>query len=42
MTHASLPAEVRKDLGIEDTLIRISIGIENVEDLIEDLDQALG
>jgi cystathionine gamma-lyase len=42
MTHASLPAEVRKDLGIEDTLIRISVGIENVEDLIEDLDQALG
>jgi cystathionine gamma-lyase len=42
MTHASLPAEVRKELGIEDTLIRLSIGIENVEDLIEDLDQALG
>lgn len=41
MTHASLPAEVRKDLGIEDTLIRLSVGIENVEDLIEDLDQAL-
>ena len=41
MTHASLPAEVRRDLGIEDTLIRLSIGIENVEDLIEDLDQAL-
>lgn len=42
MTHASLPAEVRKDLGIEDTLIRLSVGIENAEDLIEDLDQALG
>lgn len=42
MTHASLPAEIRKDLGIEDTLIRLSVGIENVEDLIEDLDQALG
>ena len=42
MTHASLPADIRKDLGIEDTLIRLSVGIENVEDLIEDLDQALG
>ena len=42
MTHASLPAEVRKELGIEDTLIRLSVGIEDCEDLIEDLDQALG
>jgi cystathionine gamma-lyase len=42
MTHASLPAEVRKELGIEDTLIRLSVGIEDIEDLIEDLDQALG
>ncbi len=42
MTHSSLPAEIRKQLGIDDTLIRLSIGIENVEDLIEDLDQALG
>jgi cystathionine gamma-lyase len=42
MTHASLPAEVRKELGIEDTLIRLSVGIEDTEDLIEDLDQALG
>ncbi len=42
MTHASLPAEVRKDLGIEDTLVRLSVGIEDADDLIEDLDQALG
>lgn len=41
MTHASLPTHVRKSLGIEDTLIRLSVGIEDVEDLIEDLDQAL-
>lgn len=41
MTHASIPAEVRKDLGIEDGLVRLSIGIESVEDLLEDLNQAL-
>ena len=41
MTHASVPAEVRKDLGIEDGLVRLSVGIESVEDLLEDLAQAL-
>jgi len=41
MTHASIPAERREDLGITDTLIRLSIGIEDHEDLIEDLTQAL-
>ncbi len=41
MTHASVPAEVRKDLGIEDGLVRLSVGIEYVEDLLEDLNQAL-
>ena len=41
MTHASIPAEVRKDLGIEDGLVRLSVGIESVEDLLEDLNQAL-
>ena len=41
MTHASVPAEVRKDLGIEDGLVRLSVGIESVEDLLEDLNQAL-
>jgi len=41
MTHASLPAETRQKLGISDTLVRLSIGVENVEDLKADLDQAL-
>jgi cystathionine gamma-lyase len=42
MTHASLPADVREKLGIADTLIRLSVGIEDTQDLIEDLEQALG
>ena len=41
MTHASVPAEKRDKLGITDGLVRISVGIEDVEDIIEDLDQAL-
>ena len=41
MTHASVPAEERKKLGIDDTLIRLSVGIESVEDLREDLERAL-
>ena len=41
MTHASVPADVRERIGITDGLIRISVGIEDVEDLIADLDQAL-
>ena len=41
MTHASIPKEIRKTLGISDGLVRLSVGIENVDDLIEDLDQAL-
>ena len=41
MTHASIPAEVRKDLGIEDGLVRLSVGIESVEDILDDLNQAL-
>lgn len=41
MTHASVPAETRKALGISDALVRLSVGIEDVEDLIADLDQAL-
>jgi cystathionine beta-lyase/cystathionine gamma-synthase len=41
MTHASVPAEVRERIGITDGLIRISVGIEDVEDLMADLDQAL-
>jgi len=42
MTHASIPAEQRKALGIDDSLIRLSVGIEDVEDLIADLEGALG
>jgi cystathionine beta-lyase/cystathionine gamma-synthase len=38
MTHGSVPPETRKMLGIDDNFIRISVGIENVEDLIEDLE----
>src|SRR5689334_5150391 len=41
MTHASVPAEVRTQIGISDALIRLSVGVEDVEDLIADLDQAL-
>ncbi|MEO7648519.1 MAG: PLP-dependent transferase, partial [Gemmatimonadaceae bacterium] len=42
MTHASVPAERRADLGLSDGLIRLSCGVEDVGDLIADLDQALG
>lgn len=42
MTHASVPKEVREAGGVTDTLIRLSVGVEEVEDLIADLDQALG
>ncbi|MFN2412449.1 MAG: cystathionine gamma-synthase [Pyrinomonadaceae bacterium] len=41
MTHASVPQETRKRLGITDGLVRISVGIEDVDDILEDLDQAL-
>jgi len=40
MTHASIPREVREAGGVVDNLIRFSVGVENVEDLIADLDQA--
>jgi cystathionine gamma-lyase/cystathionine beta-lyase/cystathionine gamma-lyase/homocysteine desulfhydrase len=42
MTHASVPAEERAKIGITEGLVRISVGIEDVEDLIADLDRALG
>jgi cystathionine gamma-lyase len=42
MTHASVPAETRKELGIHDNLIRVSVGIEDLADLRADLAQALG
>lgn len=41
MTHAAVPAEIRHQLGILDGLIRLSVGIENIDDLIQDLSQAL-
>lgn len=41
MTHASMPPEVRERIGITDGLVRISVGIEDVEDIMADLDQAL-
>jgi cystathionine gamma-lyase/homocysteine desulfhydrase len=41
MTHASIPKERRDELGITDGLVRISVGIEDIEDLLEDLQQAL-
>lgn len=42
MTHASIPKEEREKSGLKDTLIRLSVGIEDVEDLIADLNQAIG
>ena len=42
MTHASIPAEMRARIGIADSLIRLSVGVEAADDLIADLDQALG
>jgi len=41
MTHSSMPPEVRKENGITDGMVRLSAGIEDIEDLIADLDQAL-
>jgi len=41
MTHASIPASEREKAGLRDGLVRLSVGIENVEDLLEDLDQAI-
>ncbi|APM38383.1 trans-sulfuration enzyme family protein [Clostridium kluyveri] len=41
MTHAAIPYEIRQEIGIEDGLIRLSVGLENKEDLIEDLKNAL-
>ena len=42
MTHASIPKEIREKSGVVDALIRLSVGIEDVRDLIADLDQAIG
>jgi cystathionine gamma-lyase len=42
MTHGSIPAEQREAVGISDSLVRLSAGIEDGDDLIADLEQALG
>jgi len=41
MTHASIPKEEREKTGVVDSLIRLSVGIEDADDLIADLDSAL-
>ena len=41
MTHASIPEEIRKKVGITDGLIRLSIGIEDIDDILADLDKAI-
>ncbi|MFZ0945224.1 MAG: PLP-dependent aspartate aminotransferase family protein [Syntrophobacteraceae bacterium] len=40
-THSDIPAEIREKIGVTDDLLRLSVGIEHVEDLIEDLEQAM-
>src|SRR6185436_14144461 len=42
MTHASVPLDMREAMGLTDSLVRLSVGIEEVDDLIADLDQAMG
>jgi len=42
MTHASIPRESRLKVGLTDSLIRLSIGVEDVDDLVEDLGKAIG
>jgi cystathionine beta-lyase/cystathionine gamma-synthase len=42
MTHASIPKEEREKSGVTDGLVRLSVGIEHADDLIADLEQALG
>jgi cystathionine beta-lyase/cystathionine gamma-synthase len=41
MTHASVPKEQREKLGVTDSLVRLSVGVEDVRDLIDDLKNAL-
>ena len=41
MTHASLPKDRREMIGISDGLVRLSVGLESLDDLIEDIEQAL-
>jgi cystathionine gamma-lyase len=41
MTHASVPPEKRREIGISDSLVRLSVGVEDVNDLINELDEVL-
>ena len=41
MTHASLPKDRREKIGISDGLVRLSVGLESLDDLVEDIEQAL-
>ncbi len=41
MTHASVPREMRESMGLTDSLVRLSVGVEDPDDLIADLDRAL-
>jgi cystathionine gamma-lyase/cystathionine beta-lyase len=41
MTHASIPKEEREKVGVVDNLLRLSVGIEDIEDLLEDLKNVL-
>ena len=41
MTHASVPPEVKAQLGISDSLIRLSVGVEDIADILDDIRQAL-
>ena len=40
-THADIPADIRQRLGVDEYLLRLSVGIENISDLVEDLQQAI-
>ena len=40
MTHASIPEDKRKEIGITDDLVRLSVGVEDISDLLADLEQA--
>ena len=42
MTHASIPKDLRENTGVDDSLIRLSVGIEDIDDLISDIEQAIG
>ncbi|GHO75803.1 hypothetical protein KSD_35740 [Ktedonobacter sp. SOSP1-85] len=41
MTHGSIPREIREARGLNDTLLRLSVGIEDISDILRDLEQAL-